>query len=45
VERLKEVLARKGLAGEFIELCPQCRRDDMAEKLAFPPVPVKSGVT
>jgi len=44
VERLKEVLDGKGLAGEFIELCPQCRRDDMAEKLAFPPVPVKSGV-
>jgi Fe-S oxidoreductase len=45
VERLKEVLAGKGLAGEFIELCPQCRRDDMAEKLAFPMVPVKSEVT
>jgi Fe-S oxidoreductase len=44
VERLKEVLAGKGLAGEFTELCPQCRRDDVAGKLAFPMVPVKSGV-
>jgi Fe-S oxidoreductase len=43
-ERLKEVLAGSGLAGEFTELCPQCRRDDMAEKLAFPPGPAKSGV-
>jgi len=45
VERLKEVLAGTGLTSEFIELCPQCRRDDVARKLAFPPVPVKSGVT
>jgi len=45
VERLKEVLDGSGLDGEFIELCPQCRRDDMAEKLAFPPVLAKSGVT
>jgi Fe-S oxidoreductase len=44
VERLKEVLAGNGLAGEFVELCPQCRRDDVAGKLAFPMVPVKSGV-
>ena len=44
-ERLKEILAGSGLAGEFIELCPQCRRDDMAEKLAFPTVLAKSGVT
>jgi Fe-S oxidoreductase len=44
VERLKEVLAGSGLDGEFTELCPQCRRDDVAEKFAFPPVTVKSGV-
>jgi hypothetical protein len=44
VERLKEVLAGNGLDGEFTELCPQCRRDDVAEKFAFPPVTVKSGV-
>jgi Fe-S oxidoreductase len=44
VERLKEVLAGKGLADEFIDLCPQCRRDDVAEKLAYPPVLAKSGV-
>ena len=43
MERLKEVLAGKGLAGEFTELCPQCRRDDVAGKVAFPPVSVKSG--
>ena len=42
VERLKEVLAGKGLANEFVELCPQCRRDDTAEKLAFPALLVKS---
>lgn len=45
MERLKEILAGMGLAGEFTELCPQCRRDDMAEKLAFPTVLAKSGVT
>jgi len=45
VERLKEILAESGLAGEFAELCPQCRRDDVAGKLAFPPVLAKSGVT
>jgi Fe-S oxidoreductase len=45
VERLKEVLAGKGLADEFVELCPQCRRDNVAEKLAFPPVQVKSKAT
>jgi len=44
MERLKEVMAEMGLDGEFTELCPQCRRDDVAEKFAFPPVPVKSGV-
>jgi len=42
VERLKEVLAGKGLSDEFVELCPQCRRDNVAEKLAFPPVLAKS---
>jgi Fe-S oxidoreductase len=42
VERLKEVLAEKGLADEFVDLCPQCRRDDVAEKLAYPPVLAKS---
>lgn len=42
VERLKEVLAGKGLAGEFVELCPQCRRDSVAEKMAFPVVLVNS---
>ena len=44
VERLKEVLAGSGLDGEFTELCPQCRRDEVAEKLAFPPVSAKSEV-
>jgi hypothetical protein len=44
VERLKEILAGSGLDGEFIELCPQCRRDNVAEKFAFPPVMAKSGV-
>jgi heterodisulfide reductase subunit C len=44
VERLKEVLDGSGLDGEFTELCPQCRRDDVAEKFAFPPVSAKSGV-
>jgi Fe-S oxidoreductase len=44
VERLKETLAGKGLDGEFTELCPQCRRDDVAEKMAFPPVLAKSEV-
>jgi Fe-S oxidoreductase len=43
VERLKEILAEKGLSDEFVELCPQCRRDDIAEKLSFRSVPVKSG--
>ena len=43
VERLKEVLDGSGLDGEFTELCPQCRRDDVAEKFAFPPVSAKSG--
>lgn len=45
VERLKEIMAEMGLAGEFIELCPQCRRDDAAGKLAFPTGLAKSGVT
>jgi len=44
VERLKEIMADMGLDGEFTELCPQCRRDDVAEKFAFPPVSAKSGV-
>lgn len=44
MERLKEVLAGKGLADEFVELCPQCRRDNVAEKMAFPTVLAKSGV-
>jgi heterodisulfide reductase subunit C len=44
VERLKEIMTEMGLDSEFTELCPQCRRDDVAEKFAFPPVPVKSGV-
>jgi Fe-S oxidoreductase len=43
VERLKGILDEMGLEGEFIELCPQCRRSDTAEKLAFPQVQVKSG--
>lgn len=44
VERLKEIMTEMGLDGEFTELCPQCRRDDVAEKFAFPPVTAKSGV-
>ena len=44
VERLKEVLDGSGLDSEFTELCPQCRRDEVAEKFAFPPVSAKSGV-
>lgn len=44
MERLKEILAEKGLSDEFVELCPQCRRDNTAEKMAFPPVLTKSGV-
>ena len=43
VERLKEVLASSGLDAEFTELCPQCRRDEVAKKFAFPPVLAKSG--
>jgi Fe-S oxidoreductase len=41
-DRLKEILARNGLDGEFVELCAQCRRNDVAAKLAFLTVPVKS---
>ena len=44
VERLREILAGKGLDGEFIELCPKCRLNDVAGKLAFLMVPVKSRV-
>ncbi|MFO7996394.1 MAG: 4Fe-4S dicluster domain-containing protein [Dehalococcoidia bacterium] len=42
VERLREVLAGVGLGDEFAGLCPQCRRDDTAKKLAFPTPLVKS---
>ncbi|MGQ9546917.1 MAG: 4Fe-4S dicluster domain-containing protein [Dehalococcoidia bacterium] len=34
LERLKEIMAGTSLGDEFIELCPQCRRDNMAGKLA-----------
>jgi Fe-S oxidoreductase len=45
VERLKEVLAGTGRADDFVDLCPQCRRDDTAEKLAFPAALVQSTAT
>jgi Fe-S oxidoreductase len=44
-ERLKEVLAGGGLDSEFTQLCPQCRRDDVAQKLAFLPVLAQSSAT
>jgi len=36
LERLKEILARMGYAGEFAELCQECRRADVAQKVGFP---------
>ncbi|MFP3880020.1 MAG: 4Fe-4S dicluster domain-containing protein [Dehalococcoidia bacterium] len=36
VERLKEILTGMGYAGEFTELCQECRREEIAQKLGFP---------
>lgn len=36
LERLKEILTGMGYAGEFTELCEECRRADVAEKVGFP---------
>jgi heterodisulfide reductase subunit C len=36
LERLKEILTEMGYAGEFTELCQQCRQADAAQKLGFP---------
>jgi len=42
LKRLNEILGGKGLDSGFVQLCPQCRQDDMAGKLAVRTVLAKS---
>jgi len=32
-ERIREILKRKGLSNEFLDLCPRCKRYDCADKV------------
>ena len=36
LDRLQEILKELNISTEYSNLCPQCRRDDVAEKAAFP---------
>jgi heterodisulfide reductase subunit C len=36
IDRLHEILKELKLSSEYSNLCPQCRRDDVAEKVAYP---------
>jgi Fe-S oxidoreductase len=44
LERVREILAGNHLGDEFVKLCPQCRQDDMAGKLAVHTVLARASV-